>query len=110
MRSGTGICGTPSIRRAKLSIKRSSRALLLDADQSAAAIGKYIEDLNAESYSTDGRTHDAVRLNLIVIGEELNRLHQVSPELADRIPKLRRIVDFRNLLVHGYSEVQPDRV
>ncbi len=91
-------------------MKCSSRALLLDVEQSAAAIGKYIADLNAKTYSTYGRTHDAVRLNFIAIGEPLNRLHQVSPELADRIPELRRIVDFRNLLVQGYSEVQPDRV
>ncbi len=40
----------------------------------------------------------------------LNRLHGDHPELAERIPRLRRIVDFRNLLIHGYATVIPDRV
>jgi uncharacterized protein with HEPN domain len=40
-----------------------------------------------------------------IIGEALNQLSRVAPEMADRIPELPRIVAFRNLLIHGYAAV-----
>ena len=42
--------------------------------------------------------------------EALNRLYQSSPEVAGRIPPLREVVGFRNLLIHGYAVVIPDQV
>jgi uncharacterized protein with HEPN domain len=33
----------------------------------------------------------------------VNRLAQVDPQTAGRITKHRRIVDFRNVLTHGYD-------
>ena len=32
----------------------------------------------------------------------------MRPDLAERIPRHRRIIDFRNLLIHGYDSVMPD--
>ena len=54
--------------------------------------------------------HKKVDRKFKIIGEALNRLHQAYPEIAERIPPLREIVDFRNLLIHGYAIVIPDRV
>ena len=31
-------------------------------------------------------------------------------DLAERIPRHRRIVAFRNVLIHGYASVMPERV
>ena len=35
---------------------------------------------------------------------------RMDPELATRITKARAVVDFRNVLVHGYSIVRSERV
>ena len=40
-----------------------------------------------------------------IIGEALNQLSKVSPELAEQVPELPRIVAFRNILIHGYAMV-----
>lgn len=40
-----------------------------------------------------------------IIGEALNRLHKVEPALADQVPERRRIISFRNVLAHGYDQV-----
>lgn len=45
-----------------------------------------------------------------IIGEALNRLSKEAPDLADRVPNLRKIVSFRNLLIHGYAVVDDGRV
>lgn len=34
----------------------------------------------------------------------------MRPDLAERIPRHRRIIDFRNVLIHGYASVMPQRV
>ena len=86
------------------------RILLADVDRAAADIVHFTEDMNRETYVGDVRTQAAVERKFEIIGEALNRLHRTCPEVAERIPPLREVVDFRNLLIHGYASVIPDRV
>ena len=46
---------------------------------------------------------DAAAFNFEIIGEAMSRLALHDPGTAGRITKHRRIVDFRNLLAHGYD-------
>ena len=73
-------------------------------------IERFTEDMDSSAYAADTRTQAAVERKFEIIGEALNRLQQVHPELAERIPRLRQIIDFRNLLIHGYASVIPERV
>ena len=86
------------------------RVLLADVEGAAADIVRFTEGMDRETYVGDARTQAAVERKFEIIGEALNRLRQVRPQLAGRIPGHRRIVDFRNLLIHGYSTVIPERV
>jgi len=46
----------------------------------------------------------AIEREFEIIGEALSRLEKVDPEtLADKIPEYRKIIDFRNILAHGYD-------
>jgi uncharacterized protein with HEPN domain len=38
-----------------------------------------------------------------ILGEALNRLMQCDEETAALIPDVRRIIGFRNVIVHGYD-------
>jgi uncharacterized protein with HEPN domain len=40
-----------------------------------------------------------------IIGEALNHLARVAPDLAEQIEDLPRIIAFRNILIHGYATV-----
>lgn len=66
--------------------------------------------MDRDAYVGDAQTQAAVERKFEIIGETLNRLHQSHPELAERVPGFRRIIDFRNLLIHGCASVQSDRV
>lgn len=84
--------------------------LLGDADRAGEDIERFIGGMSRESYVGDSRTQAAVERKFEIMGEALNRLRQTHPEIAARIPPLREVVSFRNLLIHGYAAVIPDRV
>ena len=86
------------------------RVLLADVERAASDITRFTEGMDHETYVGDARTQAAVERKFEIIGEALNRLHQTHPEVAARIPSLREIVGFRNLLIHGYAIVIPERV
>jgi uncharacterized protein with HEPN domain len=82
--------------------------------QDALAAGEEIQSLTA-AMSYDGYLQArvvrlAVERQFITIGEALNNAIHADDALAARITTARAVVDFRNLLVHGYSIVRNDRV
>ena len=81
------------------------RVLLADANRAGADIQRFIKSLDRKTYVSDARTQAAVERRSEIIGEALNRLHQTHIEIADRIPPLREVVDFRSLLIHGCATV-----
>ena len=47
----------------------------------------------------------AVERQFEIVGEALNQLAKLAPDLAEQIPDLPRIVASRNILIHGYAVV-----
>lgn len=86
------------------------RVLLFDIEEACADIMHFTEGMNLNTYIGDSRTQAAVERKFAIIGEAINRLQKTHLELAQRIPQYRSIIDFRNLLIHGYASVLPDRV
>ena len=40
----------------------------------------------------------------------MNRMLELDPDLAARVPQLRAVVGFRNILAHGYVSLDSERV
>lgn len=91
-------------------MRSDPRVLLEDIDQAGSDLGRFVESMDNVAYAADVQTQAAVERKFEIIGEAMNQLHKTHPELAERIPRLRQIIDFRNLLIHGYKHVKPDRV
>ena len=47
----------------------------------------------------------AVERQFEIIGEAVSQLARLDEELAARITNYRRVIAFRNILIHGYSDV-----
>lgn len=84
---------------------RDPRSLLWDAQEAADAVMLFTRDRRLDDYIADRMLSAAVERKFEVLGEALNKLSKVAPDLAVKIPELRRIVAFRNLLIHGYASV-----
>jgi uncharacterized protein with HEPN domain len=51
-----------------------------------------------------------VERQLEIIGEALSQLAKIDPQIAGNVAELRRIIAFRNILVHGYATIDYDTV
>ena len=65
---------------------------------------EFTEGKSYEDFQEDRLLQLAIEREFEIIGEALFRLEKVDPEtLADKIPEYRKIIDFRNILAHGYD-------
>ena len=82
-----------------------SRKLLTDIITSAVAIGAFTQARTRDAYEHDLLLRSAVERHFQIIGEALRRLEVEAPDIVGRFTELRRIIAFRNLIVHGYDSV-----
>ena len=58
-------------------------------------------------FKQDRLLRQAVERNFEIIGEAVRRLEKDDPDTAARIAGYRRIIAFRNVLIHGYDVIDP---
>lgn len=82
-----------------------TKKLLLDVLEAAQSILKNTSAKSLKEYAADRFFRRAVEREFEIIGEALNRLERVDLETSGKISELRRIVDFRNRIIHGYDTI-----
>jgi uncharacterized protein with HEPN domain len=83
----------------------AAAAFLWDALSRARSVETLLTGVSWESYESDTIHAAATERMIEVIGEALGNLRRAAPELAARIPDIHRIIGMRNVLIHGYAEV-----
>ena len=86
-----------------------SRKYLFDIRRAAGLIAGFCSGRSFEDYVADDMLKSAVERQFGVIGEALARLAKTEPTVAEQVTDHRRIIAFRNILVHGYATVD-DRI
>jgi uncharacterized protein with HEPN domain len=71
----------------------------------ADAIASFTQGRSFEDYAGDLMFRSAVERQLAKIGEALSQLARADQGLAARIPELRRVIAFRNVLTDGYDQI-----
>ena len=90
--------------------QRDPGVYLEDIEYYASAAVRFIATYSLEQYLADEKTRAAVERVLEICGEAMNGLYKVAPALAEKIPHARDIIGFRNILAHGYAEVDHNKV
>lgn len=86
-----------------------ARKYLFDIRRAAGLVVGFCAGRTFEDYVGDDMLKSAVERQFGVIGEALSRLAKTEPAVAEQVADHRRIIAFRNLLVHGYATVD-DRI
>src|SRR5436190_17649570 len=81
---------------------------LLDALEACRAIQQFSTGIDYDVFLRDEMRQAALERKFEILGEALNRAEQSDPELADRLPELRRIIGMRNRIIHGYDAVDEE--
>ncbi len=83
----------------------TTKKLLLDVREAVESILQHTSHHTLADYSADRFFRRAVEREFEIIGEALNRLEKIDPSTASKISELRRIIDFRNRIIHGYDTI-----
>jgi len=83
---------------------------LEDVRQATVLLGRFVAGKCVDDYRADPMLSSAIERQFEVIGEALNRLLRLEPSLESRITDARRIIDFRNVLIHAYDVVDENVV
>jgi uncharacterized protein with HEPN domain len=83
---------------------------LYDMEQACVLLSSFLVGKTFADYDTDPMLRSAVERQLMIVGEALNRLRKIAPELLASITDSRKIIAFRNVLVHGYDVIRNEVV
>jgi uncharacterized protein with HEPN domain len=68
-------------------------------------VAQFTAGMDYDAYAADAMVRAAVERQFEIIGEALGQLAKVDPETAGQVGDHRRVIAFRNILVHGYAGV-----
>ena len=78
---------------------------LYDIQQACRLLEQFTTGKGLQDYEADALLRSGVERQFEVIGEALRQMREIAPGLVDRITEARRIIGFRNVLIHGYASV-----
>lgn len=90
-------------------MRPESGKFLFDIQQAARRIAEFVKRKDLSDYEGDPMLRAAVERQFEIIGEALRRLLIEDPPTAARISEHARIIAFRNILAHGYADID-DRI
>lgn len=82
-----------------------SRKYLFDIERAADSISQFTAGKTLADYEANRLLRAGVEREFEIIGEAVSQLAKRDPALAERIPDHRRLIAFRNVLIHGYADV-----
>jgi uncharacterized protein with HEPN domain len=79
--------------------------LLEDIRRATEFIQQFTASRSLAEYAAEHLLRSAVERQFIIIGEALSRLEKLDAANASQITDYRKIIGFRNVLVHGYEMI-----
>lgn len=84
---------------------RDVRVLLHDMLRAADAIIEFTDGRTFDDYAADLMLRSAVERQFEILGEAMSRTLKAEPAIEDALVDARTVVDFRNVIAHGYDRL-----
>ena len=72
------------------------------------ALRSFADDRDRSDYAADLLFRSAVERQLEILGEAMRRLEKLDASLVKKISDYREIINLRNVIAHGYDEIDDD--
>lgn len=86
-------------------MRLETRKYLYDVQRAIALLREFTTGKTFADYEREAMLRAAVERELEIIGEAVAQLARLDQPSAARISEYPRIIAFRNLLIHGYADV-----
>ncbi len=86
-------------------MRPESRKHLHDIERASSLLAEFTSGQQFSDYANDAMLRAAVEREFEIIGEAVGRLARTDARSANRITEHDRIIAFRNILIHGYADV-----
>ena len=86
-------------------MRLEAKKYLYDMQQGASLLAEFVAGRTFADYQADAMLRAAVERQFEIIGEALSKLARLDADVAARVSEHRRIIAFRNILIHGYVDV-----
>lgn len=78
---------------------------LYDIRNAASLLRDFTRGRSFEDYQSNVMLRAAVERQFEIVGEAVSQLAKIDEETASKITEYQRIIAFRNVLIHGYADV-----
>jgi uncharacterized protein with HEPN domain len=89
---------------------RTALKYFFDIARACERLQAFLSAKSREDYLQDLLLQAAVERQFEIIGEATAQLAKLDVGAVDRIPEYRRLIAFRNVLIHGYADVDHEIV
>lgn len=79
--------------------------LIMDIIAAADEVSGFTKGKSVDDFLGDAMLRRAVERCFEIIGEALTQLNKVDPSVAASFTDYRKIISFRNVLIHGYAMI-----
>ncbi|MDD5773333.1 MAG: DUF86 domain-containing protein [bacterium] len=79
------------------------RKNLIDILHATEEIQSFTHKMDYKGYHNSPITQRAVERNFEIIGNSLERIKQIDGESISKVSEYHRIMEFSNILIHGYN-------
>ena len=86
-------------------MRLKEKKYLYDIQKAIELVKQFTSSKTFEDYQSDILLRSATERQLEIIGEATSQLSKLNPQLASKISLYQNIISFRNILVHGYAEI-----
>ena len=83
---------------------------LFDIVEAGERIMSFVSGKDFDQYQKDILLQSGVERQFEIIGEALNQVVKIEPELSNKISNSSQIISFRNFLIHRYASVSDEVV
>jgi uncharacterized protein with HEPN domain len=81
------------------------RKYLFDIQQACQRLVEFTAGKTFDDFVGSALLRSAVERQFEIIGEALHQMLRVDPSMASAISDTKRIISFRNRLIHGYATI-----
>ncbi len=82
-----------------------TKKFLYDISISTEKLKRFTQQKSWNDYLSNDLLKAGVERQFEIIGEALNQLDKIDHKTASKITDYQQIISFRNILIHGYAEI-----